>query len=116
MLPAQEPEKRTKKNNTALYADTGAQMLLKKLDLLGANRNRLKAKIIGGGNLFAWASSEKMKGLGRSNIDMVRKELIANQIYIAAEEVGGNMYKSIRCHSTDGKVVIRTDKDLEKYI
>ncbi|RYE22235.1 MAG: chemotaxis protein CheD [Sphingobacteriales bacterium] len=103
-------------DNKALYADTSTKLLIQKLLSIGATQEKLKAKIVGGANLFSWANSHQMARLGEYNIDRVKTELIKNKIYIAAEEVGGTMYKTARCHSLTGKIVIKVEKDHEKVI
>ena len=103
-------------DNKALYADTSTSLLIQKLIAIGATQERLKAKIVGGANLFSWASSQEMTRLGEYNIEKVKYELIKNRIYIAAEEVGGTLYKTVRCHSLTGQIIIKTEKDREKVI
>jgi chemotaxis protein CheD len=103
-------------DNKALYADTSTKLLIQKLLALGATQERLKAKIVGGANLFSWANSDEMARLGEFNIQKVKYELVKNRIYLAAEEVGGNMYKTARCNSLTGQIIIKVDKDNEKVI
>ena len=103
-------------DNKALYADTSTRLLIQKLLALGATQEKLKAKIVGGANLFSWASSHQMTRLGENNIEKVKYELIRNRIYIAAEEVGGTMYKTARCNSITGQIINKVEKDHEKVI
>jgi chemotaxis protein CheD len=102
--------------NKGLYADTSPKLLIGKLLASGANPSRLKAKIVGGANLFDWASSSEMAALGRNNIQMVKQELLRHKIYLAAEEVGGYAYKTARFNSVTGYVTIKLDSEQHKII
>jgi chemotaxis protein CheD len=98
------------------YANTSPSILIQQLLASGANPARLRAKIVGGANVFSWATSDHMTELGRENFERVRKTLLENKIYIAAEEMGGPGYQSVRCNTSTGEVTIKTDKETLKVI
>lgn len=102
--------------NEGHYANTSPAMLIQQVISSGANPLRLRAKIVGGANVFSWASSDHMAELGRENFEHVKKTLLENKIYIAAEEMGGPGYASVRCNSSTGEVIIKTDKETQKII
>jgi len=58
MLP--DSTKIRNNENTAKFADTGIDALIFKLTAIGANRNRLIAKIAGGAQMFAFSSANDM--------------------------------------------------------
>jgi chemotaxis protein CheD len=94
------------------YADTSTQILIQKLMARGANRELLKAKLIGGANLFGFAGSSKMAHLGRDNINRVKRELNSNRIYLAAEALGGSVYKSAKFSLVTGQVRIKAETEI----
>ena len=103
-------------DNRALYADTSPGILMEKLVARGANPSLLKAKIIGGANLFGFAGSPEMADLGKDNIHRLKKSLQANRIYLAAEALGGNAYKSARFSLMTGQVKITAEANKEIVI
>lgn len=104
------------KRINCLYADNAVTNLVEMLKEHGSEICNLKAKIIGGANLFEWADAEEMKDLGKINIEKVKKELIRNKIYLAAEEVGGSDGKTVKCYTESGIVKIKYQVVKEKVI
>lgn len=103
-------------SNRALYADTSPRILMEKLIARGANRELLKAKLIGGANLFGFADSPQMADLGNDNITRVKKALQVNRIYLAAEALGGSEYKSAHISLATGQVRVRAEAEKEIVI
>ena len=48
---------RNSSQNIAKFADTGIEELVRQIEKLGANRNRLEAKIAGGATMFQFSAS-----------------------------------------------------------
>jgi chemotaxis protein CheD len=103
-------------DNKALFADTSTGLLIQKLVSRGANQEMLKAKIIGGANLFDFAGSPEMADLGKDNIHRVKRALQTNKIYLAAEALGGTAYKSAEFSLVTGQVRIRAEAEQEIVI
>jgi chemotaxis protein CheD len=114
MLPGTQTSMLTMRK--AMFANTAPSYLTSRLVENGADPAHLKAKIIGGGNMFDWADAEGMRNLGMKNIDQVKRELLRQKIYLAAEEIGGNSGKTVRCYTDTGQVHIKNDKAREKVI
>jgi chemotaxis protein CheD len=102
--------------NRALFADTSPKILKQKLVARGANPALLKAKIVGGANLFDFAGSPEMAELGKANISRVKKTLQADKIYLAAEVLGGSAYKSAHFSLVTGQVTIMAKANKEIII
>ena len=100
----------------AMFANTAPAYLVSRLVDNGADPADLKAKIIGGGNMFDWAEAEDMRNLGQNNIDQVKRELLKQKIYLAAEEIGGSRSKTVKCFTDTGQVFIKNDKVRPKVI
>jgi chemotaxis protein CheD len=103
-------------DNRALYADISPKILKQKLVARGADPSLLKAKIIGGANLFDFAVSTAMAELGKDNINKLKKSLQTNKIYLAAEVLGGSAYKSARFSLVTGQVRITAEANKEIVI
>ena len=70
------PDSRKLKNNSNIYkfADTGIDELIRLLSLQGAVRSRLRAKIVGGAQMFAFQSQSEAMRIGKNNVEAVRKK------------------------------------------
>jgi chemotaxis protein CheD len=74
-------------HNKAKYADTGIELLLEKMQELGAIKNRMQAKIAGGAQMFG---NSTMMRIGERNTEEVIKILQTLKIPVLANETGGN--------------------------
>lgn len=114
MLPGKDTDRLAIRK--AVFANTAPAYLAEKLVENGADRVNLRAKIIGGANMFQWADAEEMRNLGRSNIEQVKRELLKEKIYLAAEECGGSSGKTVKCFTHNGQVHIKNEKVQAKVI
>lgn len=114
MLPGDDSSKLSTKK--AMFANTAPGYLVQRLVEYGAEVQDLKAKIVGGANLFEWADAHDMRNLGRYNIEVVKRELLKHKVYLAAEEIGGSSGKTVKCCTSTGRVYIRNDKVQVKVI
>jgi len=97
------------------FADTAVPKLLEELVKLGARKNGLRCKIIGGAQMFEIpGSSRKESGLavgppahiGARNIEAVKSEIQKLRIPLVAEDTGGNYGRTVRFNSTNGEVEV----------
>ena len=91
----------------AKYADSGIRMLLDKLVAKGADRRRVRAKLVGGAQMFTDLSLE-MSEIGRENVLQSRKTLAELGIRVVAQEVEGSKGRSAYYSMEDGSVTVRT--------
>lgn len=94
--------------NTAKYADTAVQELVKRLINNGARAYSLKAKIAGGAQMFQFSTQNDMMRIGPRNVEAVKKELACLKITIVAEDVGGNSGRTIEFDPKSCILNIRT--------
>jgi chemotaxis protein CheD len=113
MLPSDAPSAPESK---FLFADKAVGDLLQKLTAEGSMIPNLKAKIVGGANMFEWAEADELKDLGKTNIEKVKKELLKHRVYLAAEAVGGSAGKTVKCYTDTGKVHINYQMIKEEVI
>lgn len=91
----------------AKYVDEAIARLLEELERMGGARSRVKAKLIGGANMFKVLSSEKY-GIGYRNIEMARARLEELGIPIEAEHTGGTSGRTVELDIESGLVEIST--------
>jgi len=111
MLPSSTLSKKGEPENKAKYADSAVSDLFSQMLSKGSRRTSIVAKIFGGANMFSLiVRSNKLMNMGDRNVAAVREELDKIGIKIVAEEVGGNVGRTITLDTTDGKVYLRTIK------
>ncbi len=98
-------------NNTPMkFADTAIPLLIKKLEALGANRMRMKAKIAGGAQMFASTSNASIANIGARNVAAVKQTLQALRIPIIAEDTGANFGRTLYFNGDDYNMTIRSPR------
>lgn len=89
----------------ARFTDTGTTALLQALFDLGARRERLVVKAAGGSSIL---DEQNRFRIGERNQAVLRKVLWKNQLALAAEDLGGNVSRTVHLHLVDGRTVIRS--------
>ena len=108
MLPDSSIERDRENLVAHKYVDTGVPLLFKALFALGANRNRVVVKVIGGSNVM---DKNKFFNIGERNYAAVRKILWRNNIMIKAEDVGGSKSRTVKLYVDSGKCVISNSSE-----
>lgn len=99
-----DPEKARLK--PAMFVDTGVTRLFEEAFSLGANKDRLVLKVAGGANLL---DDNNRFNIGQRNYQSLRKLLWKNGILITAEEVGGDLARTMMLNLGTGQVTLRSD-------
>jgi chemotaxis protein methyltransferase CheR len=81
------------------------EMLINNLMTLGADRQRLKAKVFGGANVLEGVTSRPT--VGERNAAFVREFLAKEHIEIVSERLGGNRGLDVRFHPVTGRAFAR---------
>jgi chemotaxis protein CheD len=87
------PDSAGRTDRPGKYADTAIPLLVKELEALGCKNRSLIAKMAGGACMFEYFGANL--NIGERNADKVRTLLKANNIKLAAEDVGGKVGRSI---------------------
>lgn len=87
------------------YAEYALPYMLNKMFFMGSERKDIVAKIIGGASMFKRKSSTL--NIGEKNIEAVRTFLKNNFIKVQAEEVGGDMGRTIFFDLNNGVVIMK---------
>ena len=80
------------------------EMLLNELIKAGARRERLDAKVFGGGAVLA---NMTMLNIGERNADFVLRYLQLEQVRIAAQDLRGDLPRRINYFPASGRVTVR---------
>lgn len=86
--------------------------MLKQFQQYGSSLLNLRAKISGGASVLA-----DVYDTGKNNIASVKEVLVANKVFIAAADVGGNRSRTARFCSLSGemRVMIRETQECKIY-
>lgn len=91
----------------ARFADTGIDMLIKRLVDLGAIPRRLVVKVVGGAAVLGPANAEKFK-IGERNAEAIKERLKRHGITPAATDIGGVRGRTLEVFVSTGKTFVRT--------
>lgn len=104
-LPSSKMDEQRARSKPLMFADTGMDLLLNKLLAMGANKKRMSVKIAGGA---AMATGPQGFDIGKRNYLAIRKVLWSNGMFIDAEDVGGDVARSLYMNMGDGAVTVRS--------
>jgi len=108
MLPSSNQAQPETRNHNREYADIAPKILVKMLLNIGAGKDYLKAKIVGGANMFPEAGSDMLSDLGTRTVDMLTTELEKLDILVVSKDVGGRKGRSLIFDLANGNVTIKT--------
>ncbi|MFJ2990568.1 chemoreceptor glutamine deamidase CheD [Collimonas sp. NPDC087041] len=86
------------------YGAYAMEMLLNELLKAGARRDRLEAKVFGGGAVLA---NMTMLNIGDRNADFVLRYLQMEQVRVAAQDLRGSLPRRVSYFPRSGKVMVR---------
>ena len=95
----------TGRKNPMKYADTGIRDTLRQMELKGASRTRLTAKIAGGAKMFE--ASGSLGNIGQRNIESVHLNLKKEGVRLLKEDVGGSAARTLLFDVSSGLACIR---------
>lgn len=115
MLPTSSmaPTAATESVNPAKFADTAVPLLIQEMEKLGAGREGLIVKIVGGAQMFCGNGYEDHICIGNKNIIAVETVCQQLGLFVSSRSVGGNSGKSVFLDLDTGEVQVRT---LNEYI
>lgn len=106
MLPSSQLSSRSE--DIGKFADTAVVELVRRMELQGAKRGRMIAKIAGGAQMFSGISASSIANIGQRNVAAVKDVLHALRIPIVGEDVGENYGRTLWFYPEDGKVTIKS--------
>ena len=112
------PDSLAIKNNSNIYKfeDTGIEELVRQMELNGAKRSRMVAKIAGGAQMFAFQNNSELVRVGDRNVEASKKKLKELGIPILAEDTGNSYGRTVIFYPETGDYVIRAVGKEERVI
>ncbi|HEX3044070.1 MAG TPA: chemotaxis protein CheD [Bacillota bacterium] len=108
MLPSSLISQDTTNSNPAKFADLAIPRLITGMEELGAVRNRIDIKIVGGAEMFLVADRDEHYSVGKRNIMATENTCQGLGLNISAKSIGGNIGKSVTLDLTTGEVHVKT--------
>jgi chemotaxis protein CheD len=105
MLPLSQIDAQKALENPCMFVDTGTVKLLKEMFALGCRKSNMVVKIAGGSAVL---DSKGLFKIGERNYTIFRKILWKNSMLIQAEDVGGNVSRTVRLEIATGRVVVKS--------
>lgn len=105
MLP--DSTKIQNNENKAKFADTGIEEMVCQVVKAGASRARLKAKIAGGAQMFAFRAENDLLRVGARNVEAVKEELEKLRIPLVAEDTGDSYGRTIEFYPESEELLIK---------
>ncbi len=100
----------------AKFADTGIPLLVEELVRLGAQQERIVARLIGGARMFDTGDMSEAVHMGERNVLACRAALEKAGVALGAEDVGGDRGRSILYDVEKGTVAVRMLGDEDHYV
>lgn len=102
--------------NIAKFADTGIVELVRQMELLGARKARMVAKIAGGATMFGFQGRPNTMQVGDRNVEASKLMLKKLNIPLLAEDTGLNFGRTVIFYPENGDFIIKVIGKPEKTI
>lgn len=96
------------RTNPAKFPRTAIPLLIDEMRRLGAQSERIRAKIVGGASMFGNLLPPGGINIGERNIAAVRDVLAGANVPIVAEDTGSDYGRSVFFYMGDGRVEVRS--------
>lgn len=95
--------------NPGKFADTAIPLLIREMTSLGSDSSRLRAILVGGAEMFSFPGrSLPQLRIGDRNLEAIRGLLVARDIPVVAQSVGGKQGKSVMFDADNGVMKVKT--------
>jgi chemotaxis protein CheD len=95
----------------AAFADTGLPLLFQAAYKLGAQKTRLRVRLVGGAEM-APENGNCAFNIGKRNLLAAKNALWRNGVLIEKEEVGGRTVRTVYLAVADGRLQITSGRDV----
>ena len=113
MLPDSQIDLQKSQKNPWMFADTGIPLFFREAYKLGAEKKRIRVKVVGGSQVL---DDSSYFNIGKRNYLALRKIFWTNNVLIHAEDIGGSVNRTIRLEIGSGRVWVKTSGDGEKEL
>jgi chemotaxis protein CheD len=114
MLP--DIEKAKVKSNPARFVNSVIDKMLEDLKKEGCLKKNLVVKLFGGAHMFSFIAQDSILNVGEKNIEMAKSIFRQLGLKITAEELRGNIGRTIELNLEDGKVRLKSITAGEKVV
>jgi chemotaxis protein CheD len=104
MLPESSMDREKARKTPAMFADSGILLLFRQSYQLGARKERLSVKAVGGAQLL---DENGVFNIGKRNYLAMRKIFWRNNVMVTAEHVGGSVNRTVRLEMSTGQVFVK---------
>lgn len=104
MLPESSLDPEKARMNPTMFADTGITLLFKQSYQLGARKENIVVKAVGGAQIL---DQNGLFNIGKRNYLAMRKIFWRNNVAISAEHVGGAVNRTVRLEMAAGRVFLK---------
>ena len=94
------------KSNPGKYVDTSIYLMVDELIEKGARKRGLRAKIVGGAQMFTFLSPDTLD-IGRQNIETAKQVLKNERIPIVKMDLGGNKGRTVVFNPSTGTLTVQ---------
>lgn len=94
------------------YADRAVPELFHRCYALGARKQGMKVVVAGGASIL---DPKNFFEIGRKNYLMIKKLLWQNGVFLTAERVGGQDWRTVSVEVGSGRIVVRSQKTQEEF-
>ena len=95
-------------SNPAKFPETAVPLLIERLAALGAVRERLRARLVGGAAMFSNVASPSVAQMGERNVIASRDACKKARIPVVAEDTGKDYGRSVYLHLPAGRLEVRS--------
>lgn len=113
LLPAAPSNDAT---NIFKYADTAIAETVRKMEVFGAKRRGMFAKIAGGAKMFDVPGNREFGNIGQRNGEAVQQALQKLGITIKGRDVGGSVARTLFFDAATGSATVKTFGQSEKQL
>lgn len=106
LLP--DPSLSTSPERRMRFASTAIPLLLDEMEALGARRERVEARLVGGASMFGELLASDRQNIGARNVEKAREVLASEGLELVGEDVGGDFGRNLRFELEDGSVRVKS--------
>lgn len=107
MLPTSQLDLERALTNPARFVDSGVPALFKACYGLGAQKDRMVAKVTGGAQIALAGDLDSFQ-IGKRNFVALKKLLWKNGVLLKGQDVGGSKSRVVSLRIADGVVVVKS--------
>ena len=96
------------RSNRAKFPETAVPLLVEELAKLGAVRERLRARLVGGASMFANLIAPGVAMMGERNVMATKAALKVARIPMIAEDTGAGYGRSVYLYLPSGRLEVRS--------